>query len=116
LKFSNLSKRTFGLPKQPKRLYSKLTFNARWAAICRGAVMKGLGSDVVLNYISRYNYGTTFVEEFDERTHLPNDRDTDNVMTVPIAKNLMQWFLKKASISCRLVDSLLMNPKGRQRR
>ena len=74
--------------------------------------MKGLGSDVVLNYISRYNYGTTFVEEYDERTHLPNDRDTDNVMTVPIAKNLMQWFLKKASISCTLLDFLLMDRKG----
>ena len=88
-------------------VYYMLTSSTRWAAICRGAVMKGLGNDIVLNYKSRYNYGTVFMEDFDERIHLAIDRETDDVRNIPIAKNQMDWFLLKASIFRNSLEVLL---------
>jgi hypothetical protein len=62
--------------------------------------MKGLGNGVVVNYISRYNYGTAFMEDFDETIHSVKDRTLDEVRRVPVVKDQIDWFcLRVSSVS-----------------
>jgi hypothetical protein len=68
-----------------------------WAAICRGAVLRGLGNQLVVNHISKYNYGITCAPDFQEGYHLEVDRVADAVRQVPVAKNQMRWFLHRVS-------------------
>ena len=50
-----------------------LKFPLSWSAICRGAVLKGLGHDLVINHVSKYNYGLSCNEHFVEGEHLEED-------------------------------------------
>jgi hypothetical protein len=66
-----------------------------WAAICRGAVLKGLGNDLVVNHISKYSYGCVYAPEFIENEHLKEDRFWDEIRCVWKADNQLRWFLNK---------------------
>jgi hypothetical protein len=69
-----------------------------WAAICRGAVLKGLGNEVVVNHITKYHYGISYSPYFREGKHQENDKYIDEVENVPRARNQMTWFLNKVRV------------------
>jgi hypothetical protein len=77
-----------------------------WAAICRGAILKGLGNDLVVNHISKFNYGCVHGQEFIENFHLPVDRKYHKVRCVWIADNQMRWFLHRVSIPNKNIRNL----------
>ncbi|KAH6674763.1 hypothetical protein B0J14DRAFT_652947 [Halenospora varia] len=66
-----------------------------WSAICRGAVLKGLGNDLVVNHVSKYNYGIATHVPFDKERHTEEDRVYRRLPEIWVAKDQMIWFLKK---------------------
>jgi hypothetical protein len=54
-----------------------------------------LGNELVVNHISKYNYGTSCREDFNKGVHLAIDRKMDEIRKVYVAKNQMRWFLKR---------------------
>lgn len=50
-----------------------------WAAVCHGAAINGLVKDVVVNYVSRYNYGVVFSANPANQSYEKPDREIDTV-------------------------------------
>lgn len=73
-------------------------FGTRWAAICRGAVLRGHGNDIVINHISKYNYGCSFRPEFVNGKHLEQDRNYDELLGYDVAENQIRWFLNRVTL------------------
>jgi hypothetical protein len=70
-----------------------------WAAVCHGAAIKGLDKDVVVNYVSRYNYGVVFPVNPGDQSYAEADREVDDAYKVTDARSLVQWILLRASSS-----------------
>jgi len=68
-----------------------------WAAICRGAVMKGLGNETVLNHVLMFNYGTPFVDKPEEYIQPPLHPELQDNRSIPSTVHKMDWFLKKGA-------------------
>lgn len=66
-----------------------------WTAICRGAVMKGLGRQLVVNHISKYNYGVLCSQDFDEKKHL-KDKAFNSTRGIWEVVQQVDWFLRRA--------------------
>lgn len=80
-----------------------LRFLLSWSAICRGAVMKGLGHDLVINHVAKYNYGVSCSEPFVEGKHLQEDRAFHELRRIWVARNQMDWFLEKVSADVAVI-------------
>lgn len=78
------------------------------SAICRGAVWKGFLDGIeapqslarsmpvaVTSTIARASYGITFRADFDDNTHLREDKTWDEYELRWKANNQITWFLKK---------------------
>jgi hypothetical protein len=48
-----------------------------WSAICRGAVLKGMSDETVVNHISKYAYGISCRRAWIEGEHLQEDKQWD---------------------------------------
>ncbi|KAH8656043.1 hypothetical protein BGZ60DRAFT_567892 [Tricladium varicosporioides] len=66
-----------------------------WAAICRGAVFKGLGKDLVINHISKYHYGCRYRRPFVDGSDLVEDRIYQEDEDMWFARNQVKWFMHK---------------------
>jgi hypothetical protein len=69
-----------------------------WAATCRGAVLKGLNCELVVNHISKYNYGVLNDPTFDPAKHLEKDKKMSETRHILVAKDQMKWFLYRVSL------------------
>ena len=84
-----------------------LTPTLSWSAICRGAVLKGLGHDLVVNHVPKYNYGILCNYSFVEGKHLQEDRVFLELRRIWAARNQTEWFLKKGcrnTVACQVGD------------
>ena len=75
-----------------------------WTAICRGAVLKALTNSslpgpTVKTRISRCNYGTRYHTDFNPMKHIEFDRYIDPVSGRPKARNQLQWYLERVSVT-----------------
>lgn len=57
--------------------------------------MKGLGHDAVLNHVSRFNYGTPFVDKPEEHIQPLLDQELQDNHKILSTAHKMDWFLKK---------------------
>ncbi|KAI0396996.1 hypothetical protein F5Y17DRAFT_471065 [Xylariaceae sp. FL0594] len=68
-----------------------------WTAVSRGAVLAGLehvkNQSTVRSHVSRYSYGWTKKEPFNNRTHEIEDFDEDEITGRQIAKDQMEWII-----------------------
>jgi hypothetical protein len=80
-----------------------LRFPLSWSAICRGAVLKGLGHDLVVNHVSKYNYGLLCNEPFVEGKHLQKDRVFLELPRIWVARDQMEWFLDKVCADAAVI-------------
>ena len=58
-------------------------------------MLKGLGYDVVVNHISKYNYGFAFDAHFVRGKHQKEDREYRELPGIWVARDQMKWFLAK---------------------
>jgi predicted adenine nucleotide alpha hydrolase (AANH) superfamily ATPase len=75
-----------------------LTINS-WSAICRGAVLKGMSDETVVNHIAKYHYGIHFQEKYDSRKHEEQDKVWDMVECEWKAYHQMRWYISRVSIT-----------------
>lgn len=76
-----------------------------WTAICRGAVIRGLSdmdvrsavSSMIVKRVSRYSYGIAATDEYIEGQHDVMDRAWDPVEGMFVARNQMDWYLRRVS-------------------
>lgn len=73
-------------------------FNCSWTAICRGAVLKGMSDETVVNHIAKYHYGIHFQEKYDVRKHEEQDKVWDMVECEWKAYHQMRWYISRVSI------------------
>jgi hypothetical protein len=66
--------------------------------------MKGLGEERVLNHVSRFNYGTPFVDKPEEHIQPSLDSELQDNRSIPSSVHRMDWFLKKV---CFLAQKFL---------
>ncbi|KAH7341154.1 hypothetical protein BKA66DRAFT_544029 [Pyrenochaeta sp. MPI-SDFR-AT-0127] len=74
-----------------------------WASICRGAAIKGLTFDdvvdqpfpLVTSYISKAHYGMVIQEPFDSSRHKEEDRRACPARHMDLAHNQMRWYVTK---------------------
>lgn len=59
--------------------------------------MRGLGHQLVVNHISKYNYGIANSVPFDQNKHNIKDRKFDATLGYWAAKNQMRWFLTRVT-------------------
>lgn len=57
--------------------------------------MKGLGDETVLNHVSRFNYGTPFVDKPEEHIQPSIGGEPQDTYNIPSTAHKMDWFLKK---------------------
>ena len=97
----------------------------RWSSVCRGATLWGLehpnetitidslaqtpskmsaNAPTVTSRISRYSYGVSMSEEFDQRIHLLQDGYQDPKTGHFMAKQQMTWLLKRVWL-CKAPDT-----------
>ena len=103
LRFNNPQRRQFHTRLKFQNMWL-ISFS--WSAICRGAVLKGLGNDLVVNHISQYHYGFVYAPEFDAKVHQTIDRNYDQVRGVWVASHQIQWFLNRVGF----ISHLLITP------
>lgn len=73
---------------------TRLTKLVSGTAICRGAVLKGLGGQLVVNHIPNYNCGVETQESF-KNHHREEDKHFDSLRGVWVARRQMRWFLTR---------------------
>lgn len=69
-----------------------------WTAICRGAVLKGMSDETVVNHISKYHYGIHFQEKYNSSKHEEQDKVWDMVECEWKAYHQMRWYISRVSI------------------
>ena len=74
---------------------------ARWSAISRGAVAKGLSTaiedEIVTNAIAKYSYGICYNAPFNPKKHLDQDKYFCPIEQKEKASNQVTWYLKRVS-------------------
>lgn len=68
-----------------------------WSAIARGAVLKGVSDEMVVNHVAKYHYGTGFKTEYDATKHIKDDKEWDEAECCFYATNQMQWYIRRVS-------------------
>ncbi|RDW66734.1 hypothetical protein BP5796_09483 [Coleophoma crateriformis] len=64
-----------------------------WSAICRGAVQKAISDETVTNHITKYHYGITCRQPWNETEHLEEDKSWDANECCWIATGQMHWYI-----------------------
>ena len=95
----------------------------RWSSVCRGATLWGLEhpntgmtmeslsapqaplsaeTPTVTSRLSRYSYGMSFDEEYNQKKHLLQELYRDDATGLVMAKKQMTWLLRrvKAYLTC----------------
>ncbi|KAI0381746.1 hypothetical protein F5Y04DRAFT_288292 [Hypomontagnella monticulosa] len=67
-----------------------------WSSVSRGAVMFGMGSQVVVkSRVARYSYGYAVHHLYEDRVHDPRDKVWDLERGCFMAKDQMVWIIKR---------------------
>jgi len=69
-------------------------------------VLKGLGNDLVVNHVAKYNYGLSCNEPFIEAKHLKQDRAFLELPRIWVARNQMEWFLEKVCTDTAAIEEV----------